>query len=131
MSGPPDVGIELFRRGIEHFDGREYYEAHEVWEELWLTLSGEDKLFVQALIQASVALHHYRRRNNAGAWQLVQATLSKLAVLPPVKWGIDCDALGEGLMRYLAGLYEATTREERLAVVPSDLEPPKIPRVEE
>ena len=83
----------LFREGIEHFDAGRYYEAHEVWEDLWRTLDGSDRLFVQALIQAAVALHHLRRENLAGARQLARATISKLAVLPGTVWGLDCDAL--------------------------------------
>ena len=83
----------LFREGIEHFDAQRYYEAHESWEDLWRTLDGSDRLFLQALIQASVALHHLGKGNLAGARQLARATLSKLAVLPASVWGLDCEAL--------------------------------------
>jgi hypothetical protein len=87
----------LFREGVEHFDAERYYEAHEVWEDLWRTLAGQDRLFVQALIQAAVALHHLRRGNLPGARQLARATFSKLAVLPAKTWGLDCEALAEDL----------------------------------
>jgi uncharacterized protein len=87
----------LFREGAAHFDAGRYYEAHESWEDLWRTLAGDDRLFVQALIQASVALHHLERGNFAGARQLARNTFSKLALLPATKWGVDCEALAADL----------------------------------
>ena len=87
----------LFRSGVAHFNAGRYYEAHEDWEELWRGLEGDDRLFVQALIQASVALHHLGRRNAAGARSLARATFAKLALLPASKWGLDCEELAAGL----------------------------------
>ncbi|HEY6329060.1 MAG TPA: DUF309 domain-containing protein, partial [Blastocatellia bacterium] len=49
--------------GIIHFNSRRYYEAHEVWEEVWLESTGTEKLFYQMLIQSAVGLHHYERGN--------------------------------------------------------------------
>jgi uncharacterized protein len=92
-----DRADPLFREGVEHFDAGRYYEAHESWEDLWRTLQGQDRLFVQALIQASVALHHLERGNLAGARQLARATFSKLALLPATNWGVDCEALAADL----------------------------------
>jgi hypothetical protein len=91
----------LFRAGIEHFNAGRYYEAHEDWEDLWRTLEGTDRLFVQALIQASVALHHLLRGNLAGARQLARSTFSKLALIPSSMWGVDCEALGADLAAVL------------------------------
>src|SRR5262249_31389734 len=38
--------------GIEHFNAGRYFEAHEIWEEIWLHSYGDTKLFYQMLIQA-------------------------------------------------------------------------------
>jgi hypothetical protein len=92
----------LFKEGIEHFNAGRYYEAHESWEDLWRTLQGNDRLFVQALIQAAVALHHLRRGNMAGARQLGRATFAKLSLLPSARWGLDCEALASDLAARLA-----------------------------
>ena len=83
----------LFRDGVAHFDAGRYYDAHESWEDLWRTLDGTDRLFLQALIQAAVALHHLERGNLAGARQLARAAISKLSLLPGSMWGLDCEAL--------------------------------------
>jgi predicted metal-dependent hydrolase len=114
-------GSPLFRKGIEHFDAGEYYEAHEVWEDLWRTLSGNERLFLQALIQASVALHHLEKGNRAGARQLARATFAKLSLLPSSMWGLDCEALAADFSERVAHLSSATGD--------ADAPPPGLPRM--
>jgi predicted metal-dependent hydrolase len=41
---------ELFNKGIIAFNNRQYYDAHEFWEDLWLNYKLEDAKFVQGLI---------------------------------------------------------------------------------
>ena len=53
------AGIVLFNRG-------DYFEAHEVWEALWMETFGEEKRFYQALIQAAVGLCHFCNGNLRG-----------------------------------------------------------------
>ena len=52
-----------YRRGIRHFNAREFYDAHEVWEDVWRESQGMEKRFLQGLIQAAVALHHHSTGN--------------------------------------------------------------------
>lgn len=113
-SAAGESGRDLFACGIEHFDAGRYYEAHEDWEDLWRTLRGTDRLFVQALIQASVALHHLGRGNDAGARQLARATFSKLALLPGTMWGVDCEALAADLSTRLDPLLRGAPIEARV-----------------
>lgn len=61
------AGIVLFNRG-------EFFEAHEVWEQLWMETAGEDKKFYQALIQAAVALCHFCNGNLRGAVKLFRSS---------------------------------------------------------
>lgn len=56
------AGIVLFNRG-------DFFEAHEVWERLWMEASPEKK-FYQGLIQAAVALCHFCNGNLRGAAKL-------------------------------------------------------------
>ena len=46
------AGIVLFNRG-------DFFEAHEVWESLWMETFTPEKKFYQGLIQAAVALCHF------------------------------------------------------------------------
>src|SRR5437773_5896023 len=34
-----------YLKGIEHFNAGRYFDAHEVWEEIWLHSSGDTKIF--------------------------------------------------------------------------------------
>src|SRR3972149_5447816 len=58
--------------GMERFNAGEFFEAHEVWEDLWIEVNGEEKAFYQGLIQAAVALHHARADNPGGARKLYE-----------------------------------------------------------
>ncbi len=69
---------EIFRRGLEHFNRREFFVAHEVWEEIWLKAAEPEKTFLQGLIQIAAGFHHYQRGNLAGAQSLTRAGLEKL-----------------------------------------------------
>jgi len=58
---------DLFEEGLIFFHSGKYYEAHEVWEDLWRITNGPARTFYQGLIQAAVALHHLERGNSTGA----------------------------------------------------------------
>jgi predicted metal-dependent hydrolase len=69
---------ERFHRACEHFDKQEYFEAHEVWEDLWNEAHGARHAFLQCLIQVAVALHHGRNGNWNGAKKLCASALGYL-----------------------------------------------------
>ncbi len=52
--------------GIDHFNAREFFDAHEVWEDLWHEQHGDAHNFVQGLIQFATALHHFEAQNLKG-----------------------------------------------------------------
>jgi hypothetical protein len=66
----PEPEDSLYLAGIEHFNRGEYFEAHEVWEDLWKDCPAADRRFYQALIQAAVAIYHAQRGNRTGAERL-------------------------------------------------------------
>jgi uncharacterized protein len=67
-----------FRRGITLFNAGKFFEAHEVWEELWLEEALPEKTFLQGLIQVAAAFHHHSRGNPRGYRSLLAAGLAKL-----------------------------------------------------
>src|SRR5271170_3529742 len=79
---------EQFRRGIAHFNARRFFEAHEVWEELWLIGPEPEKTFLQGLIQLAAACHHHSRGNLRGTHSLLAAGLAKLGRFPDDHHGI-------------------------------------------
>jgi hypothetical protein len=69
---------DKFQRGIELFNAREFFLAHEVWEEIWMHESEPEKTFLQGLIQLAAAFHHYVRGNSEGAQSLLASAAVKL-----------------------------------------------------
>lgn len=78
------AGVDLFNRG-------EYFDAHEVWEDLWLDCPGADRRFYQSLIQAAVALYHWGNGNAAGATRLFQSGKRYMAPYRPTHHGLAVD----------------------------------------
>lgn len=79
-----------FEDGVRLFNEREFWHAHEAWEELWLEADDDDLvLFYQGLIQLAAAYHHMKRGTFPGAVRLFEAALQKLERFPPDFQGLD------------------------------------------
>lgn len=78
--------------GVRLFDEEKFWHAHEAWERIWLVASGEQKVFLQGLIQLAAAYHHVQRRTYGGGVRLFDAALAKLAAFPAGYGGVDRDA---------------------------------------
>ncbi len=83
-----------YREGLRLFNEEDFFECHEVIEELWSETLGEPKKFLQGLIQAAVALFHFGNENFGGAKKLYNSARDKLAPFGDEYWGI---ALGRFL----------------------------------
>ncbi|MBM4368130.1 MAG: DUF309 domain-containing protein [Deltaproteobacteria bacterium] len=68
-----------FAEGAAHYDAGRYFEAHEAWEHLWRAQpAGQEKTWIQGLIQLAVSLEHHRRgnpRGREGQWAKAMAKL--------------------------------------------------------
>ena len=95
---------EGYQRGIRLFNAREFYDAHEVWEDVWRESHGMEKKFLQGLIQAAVALHHHSTGNVVGACSLVERARRNLAGCPEEFAGIRVGELLAALGEWRAGL---------------------------
>jgi pSer/pThr/pTyr-binding forkhead associated (FHA) protein len=96
-----------YLRGIEHFNAGRYFDAHEVWEEIWLRSSDDTKVFYQMLIQAAVGLHHYERGNSRGARGMHNNVVEKLGRLPSVFMSLDLVEFSRNFNVFLADLIES------------------------
>jgi uncharacterized protein len=75
--------------GILFFNERDFFEAHEVWESLWLDCAGPERRFYQSLIQAAVALYHYGNGNVRGATKLFRSSKAYMDQYPSPYLGFD------------------------------------------
>jgi predicted metal-dependent hydrolase len=103
-----------YLQGIEHFNACDFFEAHEVWEDLWKDYQGPSRKFYQGLIQVAVCLHHFGNGNIRGAKKLYNTSRAYLEAYAPRHEGIDLDKL--------LGEMEACCRE----ILASQEEFPKI-----
>ena len=113
-----------YLEGIEHFNKCDFYEAHEVWEELWADTQGEPRRFYQGLIQAAVALYHSGNGNIRGAKKLFNSSRDYLAPYGPKHKGLDLQTFLGQFERCFAGV--AATTEEFPII---DLDPELIPEI--
>ncbi len=89
--------------GVDLFNHRYWWEAHEAWEVIWRaagrrTLTG---LFLQGLIQASVAQLKRSQGRNRSARRLVQDARRKLSLVSGTFLGIEVSSFLMDLGRNL------------------------------
>jgi len=109
---------EKFERGVAEFNARRFFEAHEVWEELWLAAAEPEKTFLQGLIQLAAAFHHQARGNARGAQSLLAAGIAKLARCPDDFRGVA-----------IAGLRKEAERWAEILRGNKGPESPGVPRI--
>ncbi len=80
---------QLLRHGIDLFNRQEFFECHEVLEEVWTPERGPRRLFLQAVIHVAVAFYHCQRGNLAGARGQLRKALRKLTPYLPRYEGLD------------------------------------------
>ncbi|MFQ5723847.1 MAG: DUF309 domain-containing protein [Terriglobia bacterium] len=96
---------ETFWRGVDCFNRREFFECHEVLEEIWLEESEPDKPFYQGLIQVAAGFHQLVAKNNPrGAASLLERGKEKLEGYPASYHGIDLARLRAELSPWLERL---------------------------
>ena len=97
---------EKFKLGVADFNAGRFFEAHEVWEELWLAATEPEKTFLQGLIQVAAAFHHHGRRNARGTRSLLTAGIAKLAGCPDDFHGVAIAELRNDAERWIEMLRE-------------------------
>lgn len=109
----------LYLRGIEHFNACEFFEAHDVWEELWNDCRGQVRRFYQGLIQVAVALHHFGNGNIHGARKLYFTSRGYLEGYLPFYMGLDLDAFLAQLQRCFADILASEEERPSIELVPA------------
>jgi uncharacterized protein len=111
-------GDHLVSEAADLFNRGEYYECHEVLEAPWREAEGIEKIFLQSLILAAVALHHDRCGNVRGAVGVYHKARERMLALPSTFRKIELRMLLDALDRYFDSL-------------PAERQPPLILFVEE
>jgi len=114
----------LYLQGIAYFNACEFFEAHEVWEDLWKSYTGELRLFYKGLIQAAVALHHFGNGNIRGARKVYRSSRGYLIQYGPTCVGMDLEKF---LAQFDACFAEVAASQEDYPRI--DLDPQLIPEI--
>jgi uncharacterized protein len=119
----------LYLAGIRHFNECDFYEAHEVWEELWTEYQGPSRRFYQGLIQVAVCLHHFGNGNIRGARKLYHSSRKYLEEYAPVHLGLHLEPFLNQLELCCREILASTEEFPSIEIVPDDipeihLEPP-------
>ena len=105
---PPDAGhalaapivwerlfeVELYRFGVDLYNGAYFWEAHEAWETLWQACpEGPVREGLQGLIQLAAALLKEHQGVVSGATRLARSALAKLERAPEGTFGFSASQL--------------------------------------
>ena len=131
MDTTADQYDPLYLQGIAYFNACEFFEAHEVWEELWKNYSGELRLFYKGLIQAAVALHHFGNGNIGGARKVYGTSRGYLEQYRPACVGLDVDKFLAELDACFAEVAASSDRFPQIELNPElipeiSLDPPAV-----
>jgi predicted metal-dependent hydrolase len=111
---------EVLRRGGQLFDDGMYWEAHEVWEEVWRRRAGQpDRDFLKGIIQGAAGMWHVTQGNYKGAVSVLGRAVQYLEPYRPEREGIDVEALWRALRAAAteSGRALAEHREARVEMV--------------
>jgi len=86
-----------YLEGLRLFNAEDFFESHEVLEELWSETQDERKKFYQGLIQAAVALLHFGNGNLGGAKKVYLSCRKYLEPYQPVYEGLELTRFLEDL----------------------------------
>jgi hypothetical protein len=94
--GTPSTG--RFDRAVVYFNEGAFFEAHEDWEVLWHDARGDERRWLQGLIQLAAAFVHFDRGAHArGFATLFAQSAEKRAGYAGDAWGLDLERLDEDL----------------------------------
>ena len=113
-----------YLKGIEHFNACDFFEAHEVWEELWTETEGADRRFYQGLIQVAVCLHHFGNGNLRGAQKLYHSCRGYLDDYAPWHMGVDVSKLLAELEDCCVEILQPEAVESKI-----EIDPQRIPEI--
>lgn len=99
----------LFEEGKSKYLRGEYFDAHEIWEDLWSDYYLIDRKLIQGLIQLCVSLVHLDNGNLKGAKSLLKKSIEKFSQFEKTDRSINLQLLKEDLIT-LEKEYKSLTR---------------------
>jgi len=114
-----------YLEGLRLLNDQDFFESHDVLEELWADIVGDERQFYQGLIQVAVALFHFSNGNLGGARKLYHSSHNYLQQYPSTYMGLDLENLLNDLQSCFRELIDAGNTYPAGLVIDESL----IPRV--
>ena len=114
---------ESLHSGIELFNRREFYEAHEAWEAGWIDELSDDRLLLQGLIQVAAGLYKLQCAAPSGTVKLLDAGLAKLRPFVGNSRGVDLETLLLEVERWRAQAVKLVAEKR------ADFDPSQLPKI--
>ena len=116
-----------YRRGIALFNRAEFFQAHEVLEDIWRAAPAEEKKFLQGLVQVAVAFHHYSTGNFVGMRSVMERAMRNLTGHPQHTEGIQLAPLMRSLVQWREAMDSGQPHPPlpRMELAPGSLQPLK------
>ena len=115
MTEGPQVD-HRFKQAVELFNNGEWYEAHDVIEELWHETAEPHRRSLQGVLQVAVAQLHLQRDNRRGATILFGEALGRLKRPGTPDLGLDIQGLCSCVEQRLRSLQQ--DEDPELCTVP-------------
>ena len=90
--------------GVQLFNREQFFEAHEVLEDVWRAAAPHDKKFLQGLTQLAVAFHHHATGNDVGCRSVMARALRNIAAYPEGLFGLASTEIVEAVAPYQQAL---------------------------
>jgi len=91
----------LFQEGIDLFNRCEFFDCHEVLEEIWTPAKQPERWFLQSLIHFAVGFYHHKQDNVVGATRQLRKGLRKIEGYLPEWGGVRTEAIATEVRRCL------------------------------
>ena len=114
-----------YLEGVRLFNAEDFFESHEVLEELWCECQDERKKFYQGLIQAAVALLHFGNGNLGGAKKVYLSCRKYLEAYRPDCAGLDVAKFLDDL----AFCFQELIDDQQHRPVGIELQDDRIPKI--
>ena len=95
-----------FKKGLELFNEKDFFECHEVIEALWLETPSEDPYrdLYKGVIQAAAAIYQWERGILSGAHGLYKTSVKYLKKYEPRALGLNVEKLIRDLEHFFHDL---------------------------
>ena len=121
----PEEYPAQYLEGLRLFNAEDFFESHEVLEELWSETQDERKKFYQGLIQAAVALLHFGNGNLGGAKKVYLTSRKYLEAYRPEFEGLDV----AGFLDSLQYCFQELVDDQQTYPVGIELRDDRVPKI--